>query len=105
MDQTKVALVTGSANRRVGWYVAEALAARGFALALHSRRAGEHLDSAVEAIRNRGVQAIGIAADLSDDKSARAMIEQVVTQFGRLDVLVNTAGAWEAKRLEDTTSA
>src|SRR5438067_2151907 len=99
MDQTKVALVTGSANRRVGWYVAETLATRGYALALHSRRAGEHLESAVEAIRKRGVQALGVAADLSSDESVRAMIGQVVTQFGRLSVLVNTSGAWEAKRL------
>jgi pteridine reductase len=105
MTQTKVALVTGSANRRVGWHVAEALAARGFALALHSRREGDALNSAVESLRARGVQAAGIAADLSDDKSARSLIEQVVAQFGRLDVLVNTAGAWEAKKLEDVTAA
>lgn len=105
MSQTKVALVTGSANRRVGWYVAEALAERGYALALHSRRVGPHLDSAVEAVRSRGVQAVGLAADLSDDQSVRAMIGQVVKQFGRLDVLVNTAGAWEAKTLEDVTAA
>jgi pteridine reductase len=105
MSQSKVALVTGSANRRVGWHVADALAARGFAIALHSRRAGPHLDTAVEALRSRGVQVAGLAADLSDDSSVRTLIAQVIAQFGRLDVLVNTAGAWEAKKLEDVTAA
>src|SRR5262249_36025531 len=63
------------------------------------------LNSAVESLRSRGVQATGIAADLSNDESARSMIAQIIAQFGRLDVLVNTAGAWEAKRLEDVTAA
>src|SRR5262245_22193826 len=105
MTQTKVALVTGSANRRVGWHVADALAGRGYVVALHSRRTGDALNSAVETLRVRGVQAVGIAADLSNDESARSMVAQVIAQFGRLDVLVNTAGAWEAKKLEDVTAA
>ncbi len=105
MAESKVALITGSANRRVGWYVAEALAARGYAIVLHSRRAGEHLDSSVSAMQSQKVPAIGIAADLSDDQAVRGMIGQVLSRFGRLDVLVNTAGAWEAKRLEDVTAA
>jgi pteridine reductase len=105
MTQTKVALVTGSANRRVGWYVADALAGRGYAIVLHSRRAGEPLNSAVDAFRSRGIQAAGFAADLSSDESTRTLIAQVIAEFGRLDVLVNTAGAWEAKKLEDVTAA
>ena len=49
--------------------------------------------------------ALGIAADLSDDEPVRAMIGRTLQRFGRLDVLVNAAGAWEAKRLEDVTAA
>lgn len=105
MNATKVALITGSANRRVGWTVAEALAARGYAIVLHSRRTGGALDENANELRSRGVQAIGLAADLSDDDSVRGLIAQIVKQFGRLDVLVNTAGAWESKKLEDVTAA
>jgi pteridine reductase len=105
MSQAKVALITGSANRRVGWHVAEALANRGYSIALHSRRGGAALDGAVNELHARGVQATGVAADLSDDPSVRSMIGQIISQFDRLDVLVNTAGAWESKRLEDVTAA
>ena len=38
MSDRKVALVTGSGKKRVGWHVADALAERGYALAIHFRR-------------------------------------------------------------------
>ena len=47
MNPSKVALVTGSGKRRVGWHVAAALAARGYALAVHYR------SSAAEALSRR----------------------------------------------------
>ena len=53
MDHPKVALVTGSGKRRIGWHVAEALAARGYALVVH------YHTSATEAA-NRRVPAVAI---------------------------------------------
>ena len=45
-EAPKVALITGSGKRRIGWHVAEALAGRGYALALHYHQsAKEALDS------------------------------------------------------------
>jgi pteridine reductase len=105
MNATKVAWITGSANRRVGWTVALSLAARGVAIVLHSRTASANLDNSVNELRSRGVNAIGIAASLTDDDSVRSAVSQILSKFGRIDVLVNTAGAWESKKLEDVKAA
>jgi pteridine reductase len=104
MSPTKVALVTGSGKRRVGFYVAEALAARGYALVVHYRTSATEAVQTVEAFRARGVEAVGLQADLTDEKSIRGLIDQTLAQFGRLDVLVNCAAAWKSKKLEDVTA-
>src|SRR4051794_39305974 len=105
MSGLKVALVTGSGKRRVGWHVAEALAARGYALAVHYRSSAVDAAETVDALRGRGVEAFPLQADLTDEQSVRGMIEAVLARFGRLDVLVNCAAAWKSKRLEDVTAA
>jgi pteridine reductase len=105
MTTPKVALVTGAGKRRVGWHVADALASRGHALAIHYRTSATEAAEAVEAFLARGVNAIAVQADLTDERSARGLIEQTLTHFGRLDVLVNCAAAWRSRRLEDVTAA
>lgn len=102
MAESKVALVTGAGNRRVGWFVADALAARGYALVLPSRRA---TSAAADEFRARGHTAISIQADLAADAAVRRLVEQTLSDFGRLDVLVTCAGTWEAKQLEDVSAA
>jgi len=105
MAGNKVALVTGSGKRRVGWHVADALAQRGYSLVLHYRSSATEAAEAVEAFRRRGIACTAIRADLSDEPAVRAMIEQTLAEFGRLDVLVNCAAAWKSKKLEDVTAA
>jgi pteridine reductase len=105
MAKTKVALVTGSGKRRIGWHVAEALARRGYALAVHYRSSAAEAAQAVAHFQRLGVEAVAIQADLADEGSAKALVEQTLTRFGRLDVLVNCAAIWESKRLEDVTAA
>jgi pteridine reductase len=102
VGESKVAVVTGVGNHRVGWFVADALAARGFALVLPSRRAGS---TAADEFRARGHTATSIQANLADDADVRKLVEQTLSEFGRLDVLVTAAGAWETKRFEDVTAA
>src|SRR5262245_60884732 len=91
MTNKKVALVTGSGKRRVGWHVADALAQRGYSLVLHYRTSAAEASEAVDAFRRSGVEAVGIQADLANENAVRAMIDQTLTTFGRLDVLVNCA--------------
>jgi pteridine reductase len=105
MAHVKAALVTGSGGRRVGRGVAEALAARGYALAVHYRTAAVEATAAVDAFRARGVEAVALQADLTDERSVRALIDQTLSRFGRLDALVTCAAAWRSKKLEEVTAA
>src|SRR5258708_3737495 len=105
MNRTKVALVTGSGKRRIGFHVAESLVARGYSLAIHYRSSAAEAADTVEAFRARSVEAIGIQADLTDEHSVRSLVEQTLERFGRLDVLVNAAATWQSKKLEDVTGA
>jgi pteridine reductase len=105
MASRKVALVTGSGKKRVGWHVADALAERGYALAVHYRSSAAEAADAVVHLKGRGVEAISLQADLADEDAVRLMVGRVLDHFGRLDVLVNCAAVWRRKRLEDVTAA
>jgi pteridine reductase len=105
MASRKVALVTGSGKRRVGWSVAEALAGRGYALVIHYHTSAAEATASVEHFRGLGADAVAVQADLADEAAAKAMVQTALDRFGRLDVLVNCAAVWQAKRLEDVTAA
>jgi pteridine reductase len=100
-----VALVTGSGKRRVGWHVADALARRGYALAVHYRSSAAEAAETTAFLQGHGVEAVAFQADLTDEGAVRTMVGAVLDQFGRLDVLVNCAAVWKGKRLEDVTAA
>lgn len=104
MENRKVALVTGSGKRRVGWHVAEALAARGCQVALHYRQSGQEALEAAATLQARGVDAAAFQAELGDELQVSAMVTGVLERFGRLDVLVNCAALWQGKRLEEVTA-
>ena len=104
MSTRRVALVTGSGKRRIGSAVAEALAGRGYSLVVHYYTSSAEADELVEAFHSRGVEAIAVRADLSDEREADALVEKTLTHFGRIDVLVNCAAIWERKELEDVTA-
>src|SRR5258708_4376429 len=91
----KVALVTGSGKHRVGWHVAHALAARGYALAIHYRTSQTEALATIADLQSKGVQAIAVQADLTDEKAVRTMTQTTLDQFGSLDVLVNCAADWK----------
>lgn len=101
----RVALVTGSGRRRVGRVVADALAERGYALALHYHTAADEAAAAVEEYRKRGSDAVAVPADLANEAAVRGLVEGVLAHFKRIDVLVNAAAIWRAKQLDDVTAA
>ncbi len=105
MTTQPVALVTGSGARRVGRHVADALAGRGYALAIHYRTSATEAEAAVAEYRKRGGAAHAVQADLADEAQVQAMVAATLGHFGRLDVLVNCAAVWKRKRLEDVTAA
>ena len=105
MAVQQVALVTGSGKRRVGWYVADSLARRGYALAIHYHTSATEAAATVAALRQHGVEADAFAADLGDEGGVAALVRAVLARFGRVDALVNCAAIWQRKRLEEVTAA
>jgi pteridine reductase len=97
--------VTGSGKKRVGWHVADALAGRGYAIAVHYRSSAREAAETVEHLRGRGALAEAFPADLTDEAAVRGLIRAARDHFGRLDVLVNCVAIWRAKRLEAVTAA
>jgi pteridine reductase len=91
----RVALVTGGA-KRVGRAIVLALADAGADVVVHARESEREARATAEAVRKRGRRAAAVIADLTDADACRALPTIAVREFGRLDVLVHSAGAFEA---------
>jgi 3-oxoacyl-[acyl-carrier protein] reductase len=92
----KVALVTGGTSG-IGFAIARRLAEEGADIALVSERATEQIDQAVQAIRALSTAAqrvAGFRCDVRHRTETKAIAEQVVAQFGRIDILINNAGVY-----------
>jgi 3-oxoacyl-[acyl-carrier protein] reductase len=87
----QVALVTGG-SRGIGRAIVRAFAAEGARVALVYRGGKEAAESAVQEIAQAGGTARALQADVTDPAAAERCVEQVVAEWGRLDVLVNNAG-------------
>ncbi|MPZ16473.1 MAG: 3-oxoacyl-ACP reductase FabG [Luteitalea sp.] len=85
----KVALVTG-ASRGIGRATALALARAGAAVVAAAR--ADHATAVADEIAETGGRALAVTAEVTDEAAVRAMMDQTVDAFGRLDVLVNNAG-------------
>lgn len=99
------ALITGSGKRRVGWHVAQALAARGWRLGIHYHTSAQDAAETCAALKSRGVDAVPLQADLRDESAVAALVQSFLTHFGRIDLLVNAAAVWQRKELEAVSAA
>lgn len=85
----QVGVITGGGTG-IGFGIAEQLASLGMHVVLASRRA-EHLESAAGRIRGAGGRASIAPLDVRDPERARAVMADVASQYGRIDLLVNNA--------------
>jgi NAD(P)-dependent dehydrogenase (short-subunit alcohol dehydrogenase family) len=90
VNTTKTALVTG-ANKGIGYAVARKLGTQGFRIALGARDDARRTD-AVARLRNDGIEAFGVALDVTSGDSVAAAAATIEREAGRLDVLINNAG-------------
>jgi pteridine reductase len=100
--QGRVALVTGAA-KRLGRVVALRLAEEGADVVVHHRASVAEAASAVEEIEKMGRRAIAIAADLGSVGEIKRLLDETAKQFGRLDILVNSAANFLPSSIISTT--
>ena len=87
----QVALVTGG-SRGIGLAVSRRLASLGVSVAVASRSERGAVEAAEALSSEFGVVCRGYSVDVSDTAASEAMVSQVLTDFGRIDLLVNDAG-------------
>lgn len=98
----RVALVTGSAHR-VGKAIALALAAEGVHIVVHYHGSEEAAQDTIRDIKSLGVRAFGYRADQADPQAVNNMFDAIREEFGRLDILVNSAGMFKKTDFLDIT--
>lgn len=91
MFKEKVSLVTG-ASRGIGRAIALALAEAGSDVVVNYAGRAEAANEVVAAIEAMGRRAMKVQANVGQADEAKAMVEQVISQFGKIDILVNNAG-------------
>ncbi len=89
--QGKAALVTG-ASRGVGAATALMLARTGCDVAVNYNASAEAAGQVVDACLKAEVKAVALQGDVAEDAVCRQLVDGAVSEFGRLDVLVNNAG-------------
>ncbi|HEV8673980.1 MAG TPA: glucose 1-dehydrogenase [Methylomirabilota bacterium] len=87
----QVALVTG-AGTGIGRGIAVAFAREGASVAVNYSKSRDRAEDAVRQIKTAAGQAMAVQGDVSKEADARRLVEAVVREWGRLDVLVNNAG-------------
>ena len=100
----RAALVTGAAQR-IGRAIALALAADGWAVAVHYRASRAAADGLVAEITGGGGQAVALATDLADESAVAGLVPRAAAALGPLGCLVNNASSFENDTVATATRA
>jgi NAD(P)-dependent dehydrogenase (short-subunit alcohol dehydrogenase family) len=95
----KTVLVTGGA-KRIGRAIVEGLAGAGFDVAIHANRSIHEAEALAASIRQTGVKAVAIAADLRDSRETARLVAEASDALGGLGAVINSASLF----LPDTAS-
>lgn len=99
----KVVLITGG-SRGLGLQLAREFGASGASVVICAR-GREGLDRAVAELTGRGVEAHGVTCDVTDAEQIESLLDEAEERFGRLDVVVNSAGIMRVGPQEALTDA
>ena len=88
---SKVAFITG-ATRGIGKSIALKLASCGYDIAINYRTENDDLTELLNEIKGFNVRCIAVCGDVSDFEACTNMIKQIISEFEKIDVLVNNAG-------------
>jgi 3-oxoacyl-[acyl-carrier protein] reductase len=99
----KVALVTGS-GRNIGRTTVLKLAAEGAHVVVNSRTNQAEAEAVAREAQARGVKALSIVADVGKKDQVEAMAAKVLSEFGRVDILINNAAIRPHKPFTELTA-
>ena len=102
--QGKVAIVTAAAGAGIGRASAKMLASEGVSVMV-SDRGSKNIQDVVDSIKSGGGKAIGMQCDVQDQNQVNAMVERTVKELGRVDILLNNAGAEKFQSFLDMDDA
>src|SRR6516225_6416917 len=98
----KVALITGS-GRNIGRATALKLAGEGAHIVVNARTNQTEADAVTREVRERGVKAISVLADMAKKDQVDALAARALSEFGRIDILVNNAAIRPHKPFTEVT--
>src|SRR5262245_30654053 len=98
----RVALVTGS-GRNIGRATALKLAAEGAHVVVNARANEAEAEAVAREVRAIGVKAFAVVADVARRDQAEAMVARTLSEFGRLDILINNAAIRPHKPFTELT--
>ena len=98
----KVAVVTG-ASKGIGAAIAKSLAAAGASVVVNYASSKTGADKVVSEINAGGGKAVSVKGDVSNPAEAQGIIDAAISNYGRLDILVNNSGVYEFGPIEAIT--
>src|SRR5215469_348644 len=98
----KVALITGS-GRNIGRATALKLAAEGAHVVVNARSNQAEADAVAREVRALGVKALSVIADVARKDQVEAMAARALSEFGRVDILINNAAIRPHKPFTELT--
>jgi pteridine reductase len=105
MKSEKVALVTGAAAR-IGASITQHLHAAGYTVVMHYRSSVDKVQALADKLNaQRANSVFPLQADLCDPEAGAALVNQLLAQHGRLDVLVNNASSYYPTPIGTATQA
>ena len=87
----KTAIVTGGGTG-IGRAISEAFAQSGAAVVVNYRRSEKEAEETVAGIRDAGARAVQVQADVTDWNDVRKLMDAAISEYGRIDILINNAG-------------